>query len=107
MAGRMKLVEADSIESMGKMLDFVDLIYLDPMFPERQKTGLIKKKFQLLQKLESPCRDEKDLLAAALQVKPKKIVIKRPAKGPYIADEKPDYSIMGKAIRYDCFTLVK
>lgn len=101
---RMKVVEGDSIEAMSKCLDKVDLIYLDPMFPERQKTGMIKKKFQLLQKLERPCMNEDSLLEAAKKAKPEKIVIKRPAKGPYIAGVKPDFSFQGKAIRYDCFS---
>lgn len=40
---------------------------------------------------------------AAIAASPRKIVIKRPLKGPYLADIKPDYSLVGKAIRYDCF----
>lgn len=82
-----------------------DVILLDPMFPERQKSGLVKKKFQLLQKLECPCANEKELLEAAIAVHPHKIVIKRPSKGPYLADIKPSYSIDGKAIRYDCIVI--
>ncbi|MBQ0042009.1 MAG: class I SAM-dependent methyltransferase [Lachnospiraceae bacterium] len=103
---RMKLIQGDSIEAMKSNSLEADVILLDPMFPERQKSGLIKKKFQLLQKLESPCSDEKELLEAALLVKPRKIVIKRPLKGPYLAGRKPDYSVSGKAIRYDCIYLV-
>ena len=53
--GRMKLVCGDSTEGMRK-LDFKpDIVLLDPMFPARQKSALIKKKFQLIQRLESPC----------------------------------------------------
>lgn len=101
---RMQLVEDDSITAMSRMDETVDLIYLDPMFPTRQKSALIKKKFQLLQKIESPCMDEKELLEAAVKVRPKRIVVKRPAKGLYIAGKKPDFSFQGKAIRYDCFS---
>lgn len=79
-----------------------DVIVLDPMFPERRKSALVGKKFQLLHFLEQPCPDENALLNAALAVKPKKIVIKRPLKGPHLAGVKPDYSLSGKAIRYDC-----
>ncbi len=105
MVSRMQVVEGDSIEAMNKWVDPVDVIYLDPMFPERQKSSLIKKKFQLLQQLERPCSDEQDLLKAAMNAKPKRIIIKRPTKGPYIADVKPAYSINGKSIRYDCIAL--
>ena len=82
-----------------------DVILLDPMFPARDKSALIKKKFQLLQRLEQPCGDEQELLAAAFAAHPHKIVIKRPLKGPFLAERKPDYSLKGKAIRYDCFVI--
>ena len=80
-----------------------DIIYLDPMFPERQKTGLVKKKFQLLHYLEAPAEDEDALMQAAIAARPFKIVVKRPAKGPFLAGQKPSYSLDGKAIRYDCY----
>ena len=54
---------------------------------------------------EKPCTDERDLLDAALNMKPRRVVIKRPLKGPYLADIKPSYSINGKAIRYDCIVI--
>lgn len=100
---RMQLIEGNSIEQMP-LLDFTpDVIVLDPMFPERRKSALIKKKFQLLQQLESPCDNENELFCSAVVAAPRKLVIKRPAKGPYLADKKPDYSLNGKAVRYDCF----
>lgn len=98
---RMELHEEDSIEAMNKLEYVPDVIVLDPMFPERQKSASVKKKFQLLQKLECPCATEEELLTAAKRVNPKKIVIKRPVKGAYLNGEKPDYSLDGKAIRYD------
>ena len=80
-----------------------DVIYLDPMFPERQKSGLVKKKFQLIHYLEAPAENEETLMQAAIDARPFKIVVKRPAKGPYLAGLKPSYSLDGKAIRYDCY----
>ncbi len=104
---RMELKEGDSIEAMGKADISPDFILLDPMFPERKKSALIKKKFQLLHRLESPCRDEDELLDAAIRANPRRLVIKRPLKGPFLAGKKPDFSLRGKAIRYDCFTIRK
>ena len=98
----MRIINSDSVVAMQNMNDSPDVILLDPMFPARTKSSLIKKKFQLLQELESPCSNEEELLNAAIAAHPKKIVIKRPAKGPYLGGRKPDYSIDGKAIRYDC-----
>lgn len=99
---RMHVIEGDSIAAMRECTFMPDLIYLDPMFPARTKSGLIKKKFQLLQQLESPASDGEEMLQAAIMAKPRKIVIKRPQKGEYLGGMKPGYSIPGKAIRYDC-----
>lgn len=78
-----------------------DVVYLDPMFPERTKSAAVKKKFQLLHHLEQPCADEEMLVEAALAVHPRKVVIKRPVKGPLLAGIKPSYQLAGKAVRYD------
>ena len=78
-----------------------DVVYLDPMFPERTKSAAVKKKFQLLHHLEQPCADEEMLVEAALAVRPRKVVIKRPVKGPLLAGVKPSYQLAGKAVRYD------
>ena len=89
--------------SSDEALKRPDVIYLDPMFPERQKSGLVKKKFQLIHYLEAPAENEEALMQAAIDARPFKIVVKRPAKGPYLACLKPSYSLDGKAIRYDCY----
>ena len=78
-----------------------DVVYLDPMFPGRTKSAAVKKKFQLLHHLEQPCADEESLVEAALAVHPRKVVIKRPVKGPLLAGVKPSYQLAGKAVRYD------
>lgn len=102
-AGRMHLIEGDSLKALADAYETADLILLDPMFPERQKSGMIKKKFQLLQRLEMPCADEDEMMTLAIKAHPRKIVVKRPAKGPYLGGVKPGYDIPGKAIRYDVY----
>ena len=57
-ARRMELFEEDSIEAMTHLGDTPDVIYLDPMFPERRKSAAVKKKFQLIHHLEAPCQNE-------------------------------------------------
>lgn len=98
----MDLQIADSVLMLPQLDISPDIVVLDPMFPRRQKSGLIKKKFQLLHQLEQPCQNEQELLDAARSCHPRKIVIKRPAKGPYLNGIKPSYSIQGNSIRYDC-----
>lgn len=104
---RMTLIEGNSIELMPKISFTPDIIYLDPMFPKRQKSGLINKKLQLIQKLEQPCFEGEALLNAAIALNPGKIIIKRPLKGENLAGRTPSYTIKGKAIRYDCLAFPK
>ena len=99
---RMHFVEGDSIAGLHQLAQPCDVVLLDPMFPERRKSASVKKKFQLLHFLEKPCTNEEDLVSAAIAAQPRKIVIKRPPKGPHLAGIKPAYSLTGKAVRYDC-----
>ena len=101
---RMELVEGDSVaglRALGLCDHAPDVVFLDPMFPERTKSAAVKKKFQLLHHLERPCEDEARLLDAARAARPRKIVVKRPPKGPWLAGAKPSHSLAGKAVRYD------
>lgn len=98
---RMELFEEDSIAAMRTLDTPPDVVLLDPMFPERTKSAAVKKKFQLLHRLERPCDDEFALLDAARAARPRKIVVKRPPKGPLLAGAKPSYQVIGKAVRYD------
>ena len=100
-AARMTLVEGDSVAGLRELDFSPDVVFLDPMFPERTKSAAVKKKFQLLHHLERPCDNEEELLDAALAARPRKIVIKRPPKGPWLAGAKPSHSLAGKAVRYD------
>ena len=98
---RMTLVEGDSVAGLRELSVPPDVVFLDPMFPGRTKSAAVKKKFQLLHHLERPCEDEEGLLAAALSARPRKVVVKRPPKGPWLAGVKPSHSLAGKAVRYD------
>lgn len=100
---RMDLHYGDSEEAMKKLETPPDVILLDPMFPERQKSALVKKKLQVIQKLEIPCADEVEMILTAMAARPRKLIVKRPPKGPYLAGLKPDFSIEGKAVRFDGF----
>lgn len=99
--GRMTLREEDSVSALRSLAEPPDVVFLDPMFPGRTKSAAVKKKFQLLHRLERPCDDEEGLLAAALAARPRKVVVKRPPKGPLLAGARPSYQLAGKAVRYD------
>ena len=104
---RMSLDRSDSLQYLESLAQSSgqapDVIYLDPMFPARQKSAAVKKKFQLLHVLEKPCdeAEEDALIRAAFAAGSRKVVIKRPVKGGHLAGIKPSYSITGKAVRYD------
>ena len=48
---------------------------------------------------------EAGLFDAAISADPDKIIVKRPLKSDFLAGRKPSYTLSGKAIRYDCYTL--
>ncbi len=104
----MQLTCGDSIDALhGVAAGYSpapDVVYLDPMFPARTKSASVKKKFQLIHHLEAPCEGEEELVRAAVGAAPRKVVVKRPAKGPALAGFKPSYTIAGKAVRYDVLT---
>ena len=101
--GRMKLIVGDSVRGLRELGYVPDVVLLDPMFPARKKSAAVKKKLQLIQQLERPCENEEELLRAALDVHPRKVVVKRPAKGPNLANARPSHAIVGKAVRYDVY----
>lgn len=82
-----------------------NVVYLDPMFPPKQKAAAPKKKLQLIQGLEAPCDPAQAalLFEAAQMTHPQKIVVKRPLKGTTLTEQKPSYSLGGKTIRYDVY----
>ena len=100
-AERMRLVEGDAKETLSSLDKAPDVVFLDPMFPERRRRASTNKKLQLFQVLERPCEDEDALMAAALAARPRKVVVKRPLKGPHLAGVRPSSSLSGKVVRYD------
>ena len=80
-----------------------DVVYLDPMFPHRKKSAAVKKEMRLFQQLLGPDEDADALLQPALALALKRVVVKRPAGAPYLADKKPQIEMQGKANRFDIY----
>ena len=102
-AERMTVTCADST---GLDASGYDVIYLDPMFPERSKTAAVKKDLATLQALRHDSDQDIDataLLAWAKQQSVSRIVVKRPVKADVVGKVKPSHSIVGKTVRYDVF----
>lgn len=71
----------------------------------RAKKHPVLKEIAARMKLEPSCSQETDLFDAAISADPDKIIVKRPLKSEFLAGRKPSYTLSGKAIRYDCYTL--
>jgi len=102
---RMELIHADAIHWLSKLApaERPDIIYLDPMFPERQKSALVKKEMVLLQNIIGKDIDAEALLKTALTCAVKRVVVKRSRLSPNIGDITPNFTITGKKNRFDVY----
>jgi len=89
----------------GNVLSQIDaeVIYLDPMFPERKKSALVKKEMRLFKRLVGDDADADGLLQSALEAPVKRVVVKRPKGAPHLNDEAPHHQIQGKKFRFDVY----
>lgn len=80
-----------------------DAIYLDPMFPHKKKSALVKKEMRLFQQLLGHDEDADALLEPALALATKRVVVKRPDYAPFLASQKPSMQIKSKKHRFDVY----
>ncbi|TVQ68328.1 MAG: SAM-dependent methyltransferase [Oceanospirillales bacterium] len=83
------------------------VIYLDPMFPHRDKSALVKKEMLVFRDLVGADEDADLLLDAALEATECRVVVKRPRKAPYLMNRAPSYQLDGKSSRFDIYALKK
>lgn len=79
------------------------VIYLDPMFPHRDKSSLVKKEMRVFRPLVGGDDDAARLLDVALDLATHRVVVKRPRKAPTIDGQAPGYVLEGKSSRYDVY----
>jgi len=101
-AAEMHLLHGTSLENMT-MADQPDVIYLDPMYPHREKSALVKKEMRVFQSLVGEDLDADELLAPALALAKYRVVVKRPSYAPPLDDKKPSTSIKMKKNRFDVY----
>ena len=85
--------------------DVIDAIYLDPMFPHRKKSALVKKEMRLFQQLLGPDEDADELLAPARALAKKRVVVKRPNAADVLAGVQPSMAITSKKHRFDVYII--
>lgn len=106
---RMQLLGQDSRSYLEALTpeQFPDVIYLDPMFPERQKTADVKKEMAAFHSVVGKDEDADALLPLALAHVNYRVVVKRPRKAPLLNNQPPSYQLEGKSSRYDIYTVKK
>lgn len=102
-----KVINQSSIEYLTDLpeMNHPDVIYLDPMFPDKKKSASVKKNMQILQKLLGKDEDTKELINAALEVAKKRVVVKRPKGAENLTELKPTYTVESKKTRYDIYII--
>ena len=84
-----------------------DVIYIDPMYPDRKKSALVKKDMQILQRLHLQEDNPAELLENAMLVAQKRVVVKRPIQAEPLNERTVSTSIKSKKTRYDVYVISK
>jgi len=101
MQQRMQLQFASSVDYLNN--NETDVVYLDPMFPHKKKSALVKKEMRVFQGVVGADLDADNLLDAALKSARYRVVVKRPDYAPFLNDKKPSMSIKTKKNRFDVY----
>lgn len=102
-AERLRLAPGDARALLGRGAARFDVVYLDPMYPDRGKAALARKELQLLRELAGPDDDADDLLAPALANARRRVVVKRPRGAKPLAGFAPSLEFIGTQARFDVY----
>jgi 16S rRNA (guanine1516-N2)-methyltransferase len=108
---RMHLIQIDCMQYMRQCNEAqrTAVVYLDPMFPPRKKSALVKKEMRILHNLlqDEVKINETELLNMALKFAKKRVVVKRPYLASPLANCAADFVIKGKSCRFDIYVTDK
>lgn len=80
-----------------------DVVYFDPMFPEKEKSALPRQEMVFFKALVGADEDASEVLELALKLRGiKRVVVKRPLKAVPLK-AKPSGNLKGKLIRFDIY----
>lgn len=100
-----ELLVGDSCEIMAQLEQDArpEVVYLDPMFPERRKSAAVKKEMQYMQAILGD--DELlPLFESAMNCATRRVVVKRPVNAANAVDSpKPNHTFEGKTVRFDVY----
>jgi 16S rRNA (guanine1516-N2)-methyltransferase len=102
---RIRLKQVDAIPYLERLSTEArpDTIYLDPMYPHRPGSALVKKEMRVLRDINGEDQDAEALLRAALVQAKRRVVVKRPRLAQTLGSSPPSMSIAGKITRYDIY----
>ncbi|MGE9552562.1 16S rRNA (guanine(1516)-N(2))-methyltransferase RsmJ [Erwinia amylovora] len=100
---RLTLIHASSLAALGDISEKPDVVYLDPMYPHKQKSALVKKEMRVFQTLVGADEDADGLLAPARQLAKKRVVVKRPDYAPPLAGVTTQSAVVTKSHRFDIY----
>lgn len=100
---RVEVVDADARSYLCTLATPPDAVYLDPMYPERGKSALVKKEMRILRELVGKDPDASELLDAALTCGTPRVAVKRPRSAPVVDGPPPTHSIDAPNTRYDVY----
>ena len=103
MQQNMSLVFGSSHTLLAQCDSMPDVVYLDPMFPHREKSALVKKEMRVFQDLVGADNDADDLLEFAYPLASKRVVVKRPDYAPFLNNKTPSMQIKTKKNRFDVY----
>ena len=100
---RLQLIHASSLAALTDITPRPQVVYLDPMFPHKQKSALVKKEMRVFQSLVGPDLDADGLLEPARQLATKRVVVKRPDYAPPLANVATPNAVVTKGHRFDIY----
>jgi 16S rRNA (guanine1516-N2)-methyltransferase len=101
----LSLACGDSQQELLRVPFEPEVIYLDPMFPHKDKAALVKKDMRLLQAVVGQDTVADTLLELSLTIATNRVVVKRPAYAGFLAEIKPHTSIKTKKHRFDIYLI--
>lgn len=107
MQQRMSLFHGSSIDALADAAAAsgteIDVVYLDPMYPHREKSALVKKEMRVFQTLVGADLDADGLLKPARALATKRVVVKRPDYAEDLDGVKPSMVLAQKKNRFDVY----
>jgi len=101
---RLELICPDACDVLKdpSLSDSFDVVYIDPMFPPKKKTALVKKEMRIVRSLVGDDKDSSELLDLAREVVAGHVVVKRMLHAPPLAPD-PSRTLRGRTCRFDIY----